>query len=526
MQLKGFNKRLHNIFFHTHTVSGIVISFALFIIFFAGAFSLFRDEAYMWGNPDARYEIPTDINVDRAFKEVLKVYPDFDQKNDISFALPTASSPELNVYGYNQRADSSIYRVNANVNTQTYKATSFEDQKTHMMETIYHLHYFGQIPVVGLYLSGLTALFFFFATITGLLVHWKNIIEKFYALRTKAGWKNLWKDAHTTLGLIGLPFQVIYGITGALLGLSILLLAPSVLLLFNGSQDEVRGMLDPFFSISVNKDATPNDDMISLDEAFNIVKDQYPDFKPDFLRLRNYGTEEAAMSVRLSDRKSLGGAGSIVVSLNSGEIIKKSEPLNKGYNAVYDILIQLHYATFGGIWMKVIYFLLALLTCFIIISGILLWQSARDNKKYTDKQRKFHHRVTKVYLNICFSLFPATAIIFIANMLVPLDMAGRVPIVDTIFFVSWLVLALSAWMIDSYRNITWYHLLLGGILSLCVPLANGLVTGDWIWTAWSTGLVNVAMVDIFWLIIGSISLSLSYKYNRKSSNSLSSVNNK
>lgn len=517
MKLKGFNKRLHNIFFHTHTVSGIVISFVLFIIFFAGAFALFRDEAYMWENPEARYEIPQDVDLDRAFQEVLKIYPNFDQKNDISFALPTPYNPELNVYGYDQKEDSTIYRVNANINTQNYQASSFEDQKTHMMETLYHLHYFGQIPF-GLYISGLTALFFFFATITGLLVHWKDIIDKFYALRTKAGWKNLWKDAHTTLGLIGLPFQVIYGITGALLGLSILLLAPSVLLLFNGSQDEVRGMLDPFFSITVNKEANETTESISLNEAFQKVKNTYPEFKADFLRLRNYGTEEGAVSVRLSDRKSLGGTGSIVVSLTDGEIIKKAEPLNKGYGAIYDIMIQLHYATFGGIWMKIVYFLLAILTCFIIISGILLWQSARDNKKYTDKQRKFHHRVTKVYLNICFSLFPATAIIFIANMLVPIDMAGRVPVVDTIFFVSWLLIALSAWFFESYKSITMYHLLLGGVLSLWVPISNGLATGDWIWNTWANGLFNVAMVDLFWIITGAVSLMAYYYYRKVSPN--------
>ena len=42
------SKRNYNIFFNTHTVSGIVISVALYIIFFAGAFSLFKDEISLW----------------------------------------------------------------------------------------------------------------------------------------------------------------------------------------------------------------------------------------------------------------------------------------------------------------------------------------------------------------------------------------------------------------------------------------------------------------------------------------------
>jgi uncharacterized iron-regulated membrane protein len=42
------NKRDYNVLFHSHTVSGIVISVALYIIFFCGAFSLFKDEITAW----------------------------------------------------------------------------------------------------------------------------------------------------------------------------------------------------------------------------------------------------------------------------------------------------------------------------------------------------------------------------------------------------------------------------------------------------------------------------------------------
>ena len=45
---KLMNNRHYNIYFHTHTVSGIVISVVLFVIFFAGSFSFFRDEIINW----------------------------------------------------------------------------------------------------------------------------------------------------------------------------------------------------------------------------------------------------------------------------------------------------------------------------------------------------------------------------------------------------------------------------------------------------------------------------------------------
>ena len=40
--------RKYNIFFHLHTVSGIVISVVLFVMFFAGSFSFFRDDINNW----------------------------------------------------------------------------------------------------------------------------------------------------------------------------------------------------------------------------------------------------------------------------------------------------------------------------------------------------------------------------------------------------------------------------------------------------------------------------------------------
>src|SRR5690606_28107093 len=41
-------KRVYNIIFHTHTISGIIISAALYVIFFTGSISFLRDEINAW----------------------------------------------------------------------------------------------------------------------------------------------------------------------------------------------------------------------------------------------------------------------------------------------------------------------------------------------------------------------------------------------------------------------------------------------------------------------------------------------
>jgi hypothetical protein len=45
----------------------------------------------------------------------------------------------------------------------------------------------------------------------------------------------------------------------------------------------------------------------------------------------------------------------------------------------------------------------------MIISGVLIWQTARGRSRYSDKQKIFHHRITKLNLTVCLGFFPAVA---------------------------------------------------------------------------------------------------------------------
>lgn len=150
----------------------------------------------------------------------------------------------------------------------------------------------------------------------------------------------------------------------------------------------------------------------------------------------------------------------------------------------------------------------------MLIAGILLWQSARDNKKYTDQQRRFHHRVTKAFLCICYSLLPAIAIIFITNICTPFAMENRVFFVDTVFFVSWLILGLSGIFYTDYKRLLFFYVALTGIFAVLIPLANGIMTGDWLHLALSRSEWHVGLVDLAWLITGIFLIYLSYRNQR------------
>lgn len=513
--MKGLGNRLYNIFFHTHTVSGIVISAVLFIIFFAGALSLYKQEMYQWENPAARGEATGKINYEQLIHRLDSARSGIKDAKEIRVVLPTQAKPMYTIYASVQDAGSAAY-VTTFYNPIDDKITTLEQGSTSTVgETLYRLHFLDQIPLyLGRYIAGFVALFFAFAIITGVLIHWKNIISKFYAFSFRKTKKQFWTNAHTVFGLIGLPFQLMYAITGAFYLLSVFILAPAVILLFNNNQDKLVSMLYPTEAFHEHEETAAAAVHRSIDDGLAKVRWDYPDYTVSYLEIINLGNENAVLGAELVNQKAFNANGTVVLDLLSGQYKLEIKPGDKNYaQSLLNGIATLHFANFGGWLTKALYFVLSLFTCFVIISGVLMWKQARDKPSYTTRQRVFHQRVTMLYLSVCFSLFPATALLFLTELIVPMA-AGHVDRVNSLFFVSWLIVAGCCYFLKTEGRITGFCLALGGILSLGLPLANGVMTGDWMWYTFNR-LPYVFAVDLLWVITGMVSLLFAGAIDRR-----------
>lgn len=506
MDLKGLGRRAYNIYLDTHTVAGITISAALFVIFYAGAFSLFREEISQWENPTTRGVEPQELKIEQTLAAVRVAEPKFAEEKFITIRSGHESAPMGMVYGQKWVTDSTTEFFSAMVNpADGYTVRMQDDPLTTVGSTLYGLHYFRQLPL-GIFIAGFVALFFLFATITGVMIHWQNIISKFYAFTTKPSWKSIWKNAHTVLGMVGLPFQVIYAVTGAFYGILTLLIIPAALVFFGGDNQKVAAAVLPSQGIELS-DSSAVVTHTGVDELIAMAQARYPEVPIRTVRFQNFGKEDGIVRLFFDDESTISGQGEIVYRLETKALLFDSPPHQRDYaSTVFGVIGRLHFATYGGIGLKVIYFILAMLTCFMLIAGILLWQAARDKKQYTEKQRRFQHRVTKVNLAVCLGLFPAVAVIFMANKLIPLDLAERTFYVDAAFFGSWALFIVMGLFWNNYRRLNGNFLLMGGMFSLLLPVINGLMTGDWLWTSLSEGMYYVAGVDIFWIITGLCAL--------------------
>ncbi len=505
--------RNYNVFFNTHTVSGIVISIALYVIFFAGAFSLFKEEIQVWeeGTPIS-YTQRNDINFDKILDSLNNRYELHGR--DLRLIVGEKSDKMYLSMGVSKDSLASEKGKQPNyfyVNINTTETETYTEQYS-LGEFLFRLHFFQQLPTIGIYLAGLVSFFFLFAIITGVIVHWNKIIPNFFTFNPKAILKKLWTDAHTALGVIGLPFQFIFAVTGAYFGIGILVLIPANSL-YNGDQAKLMEDLRPERK-SYEWIASSNENIPSFNSFANRTANEWNNFHLTNAYIKNYGgvNMKYILIGELESHDRFIGSGRITYDVNSGnvEAIKNPNRLNYAED-VQRVVSKLHFADFGGIPLKIIYFILALITCFVIITGVLIWIEARNKKSMELEKRLYTAKVGHIYLAMCLSLLPVTALAFLFVKFTNGYFTDKQNPIYYFYFITWLLFTLFyRFKRDNYFT-NKSTLLLGGIFGLLIPISNGIVSGNWIWNTYLNNQFDILFIDLLWIIISSLALIFYFK---------------
>jgi len=520
--MKEKTKRNYNVFFNIHTVSGIVISVVLYIVFFAGAFTIFEEPINDW---EFEKETTTEKHFKTDYDRILtKLIEDgyHVSSNTVRINEVHDTKPYIRVLVLGEKVHDTIKKGWASLkfNPITYEYINAENDTVTskgIWYFIYRLHFLGQIPRIGLYLSGLVSLFFLFAIVTGIVVHWKKIVSNFFNFRPWAGFKAIWTDAHTVLGVIGIPFQFVYAITGAFYGLSVLLMIPSVFLLFDGNQQELLNTISP--ENGTFKSVEKPEKMISINPLVYKTKSEIGTY--EYLRafIKNYGDKSANLQITATvndSKRDFVGTASYSYKLSDGSLLSKDTIENNEYNSSLTMVFaRLHFVTFGGNIVKIIYFLLALITCFVIITGVLIWLKARDKKTNSKKQKRFVRRVGAWYMGICLGIFPAIALLFVLAKTVP-SIPNKDRLISTVFFSFWAIFIIYSLVVKNTFKINKMALITAGVFGIAIPIVNGITTQNWLWLSFKNGYYNMMVVDIFWFFTGALSLIIAIKLKQKS----------
>lgn len=152
----------------------------------------------------------------------------------------------------------------------------------------------------------------------------------------------------------------------------------------------------------------------------------------------------------------------------------------------------LHIGHFAGPILRWLYFICGLASTAMIGTGLVIWLGKRQLKHAKSGVLPFELRVVEV-LNIASmaGLVVAVAVFFMANRLLPADLAGRADQEVNAFFIAWALSVVHA-LLRKGRTAWVEQLGLAAVLFIAVPLIN-------LATPWSLG-VTLAQGD--WTLAG------------------------
>lgn len=384
-------RRAHAITWELHAWVGILASFALFTMFFAGSFALFYDELSLW---EEGHLVRGDEGGD-----------EFDAW--VAAATSTRAAEELegariSVFTFAETSHVAVEVTGRDgVRTRTWvdraTRTTAADRSRIAVE-LFHLHFLRRLPL-GMEISGIVALFLLIATTTGLALQWKDLARQLWQLRIDRPVRVSGSDAHKVLGVFTLPFVLVMGWTGAALALGATLegaLERSVGWQPNG--DEVRASMRAARTVTPPPPTRRYGEAPSIDAFVAAARRAAPDAvraRPvRYVDLRAYRDEAGIARVIFEHEPAEVVAPRVTLLARDASVFDRvfpieSDPAHVGRAATTSESFErsffaLHYGTLGGGslddgWLlRVLYALLSWLAAGVVVTGTLVWIERRD----------------------------------------------------------------------------------------------------------------------------------------------------
>ncbi|MEW6994007.1 PepSY-associated TM helix domain-containing protein [Colwelliaceae bacterium MEBiC 14330] len=418
---------------NAHAWVGLIISTILFIVFFAGSLSLFRDNIIAWEtNPhfssDKNIEA---FNVDEIITKIAQNYKVYDHGYFV-IDFPTKDHPITNTYFEELSVDGE--HIDRNLLLSANGDIVGHGDGFNWGNFLYRLHIDLHIPEVGLYFVGIITLFFFVALISGVVIHWRKIFSKFFQYR-KEGKKDKWLDAHNIIGVMGLPFHIMYAFTGLVFNLLIIYQISYALLLYGGDQSKLfaaAGVVD------VHQDETNVDlPVTGINDLLTTAKKSLGQVNITRLSIDHFGDESASVTFRGHDDSKFSTQKEVTYHIQSGrELYLTKDNYDNNLRGGLSVIASLHFGNFAGYSLRVLFFILGIGTCYIILTGNLMWLDKKA-KLRREKQNQLGLQLVKAMTTGGFigTIF-ATGVGFICARTLPLDMLSRSDLISQIFFAT------------------------------------------------------------------------------------------
>ncbi|SEJ02196.1 PepSY domain-containing protein [Achromobacter sp. NFACC18-2] len=467
-----------------HTWTGILTGMALFIAFYAGALTVFKEPIARWASPHAAAGLAPLESAPDLIARTLAARPDVAQGFTIHLQddenVPARMGWEVRDPQAEDHDESAVRHYLARLDADG--AVRIEEaHPSGLGNFIDVLHRVVGLPVdsdPNRWFMGVVASLYAIALVSGVIVLLPSLVKDFFALRVGRNLKRMWLDAHNVVGIISLPFHLVMALS-------------SVVFAFHDGiydiQDRLmyEGKLASVFQRSGGPaaDTAPRDPSAMLPPAELLARARSlsPSFEPIALQyaqvtspravVRIWGKDPAAVSPRAR-------GGFVAIDPYGGKVLN-TDYLPGGQDAAnlwISSFFALHMASFGGAAVQWLYFLLGLAGAWLFYSGNLLWIETR--RKRADRrtgevpaQRRDTRLMASATVGVCLGSVCGISLMMIAAK----ALHGRVGDLDAWLKGAYYAMFFAgiAWSFLRGGAVAGVHLLrLAAALTLAIPATS------------------------------------------------------
>ena len=356
-----------------HQILSIVVGIFISIICFSGAMLIFENEFIEWQNPDLYNVTPLESGarpLTSLLPEILATQPQGAEITYIDIKDNPSKSYRIDI-DFGDDESKTVF-----VNQYTGKILGEEPDDIAFFTVMYRLHRFllqsrpkGDGIFWGKRIVGISTIIFVFIIITGIVVwvprrgrSWGNRFK----ISVKHGWHRLWYDLHVAGGIYVALLLLVMALTGLTWAF------PWYRTAFYGILAPERNELSTTENNSLDIAANEPTDTTTLTQfavwqrVYDAVKQRsnYVEISinPDEVRARisDCGNRRA------SDYYEFDTATGAITSV---ELYKNTSNNSKLRGWVY----SLHTGSWGGFWVRLIYFIAAMFGATLPLTGYYLW---------------------------------------------------------------------------------------------------------------------------------------------------------
>ena len=484
-----------------HTWAGLVLGWLLFAIWLAGSLCVFWWEIDYWATPE-RHAVPVaerSVQLQSAETYLQRTAPDA-RRWVISLPNPDGRDSVLRLSTRSILAKPTQFLPDGSgrqVTTQTLGGRFFVD----FHWTLNNSPLGPGANPIPFFLVGMAGVAFCWMCITGVVVH-KRIFKDFFTWRPAAGRQRRWLDFHNVMGVLPLPFHFMIALTGVSF-FCFLYLPGAVGTIYKADAASFEGQL-----VSRYKPAAPDTRpdtparLVPLMPLIDRAEAQFGKGLAQSITITNPGRANAIVEIA---RGREGGINvfnlpGVVFDGVSGRMLRGVAPRSKALVG-WDLFTSLHFAFFGGAFLRWLYLICGLAGAATIASGLVMFTIKRELKHGEAGQGSFRWIADRINIAAVCGPMMASAGYLWAIRLLPAAMAHRTDWEVRSFYLVWLVSLVHAFLRRPSRGWT-EQLVLTAALCLGLPVLGFFTPNSSLVFSFAHGDVVTASVDLFTAAVG------------------------